>query len=117
MDGLLHWGYNFYNTTGSFRRIDPFASTDSGGTFPAGDPFLVYPGDDGKPWPSIRLEVFWEALCDLRAFKLLESLTDKEYVMGLIEADGEITFFDYPRNADHILKLRRKVNEEIAKHI
>jgi len=60
------------------------------------------------------LEVLWEALCDLRAFRMLESLTDKEHVMSLIEAEGEVTFFDYPRNADYILKLRQKVNAEIA---
>ena len=117
VDGFLQWGYNFYNSIGSVYHIDPFATTDAGGGFPAGDPFSVYPGADGKPWPSIRLEVFWEAMCDLRAFKLLESLTSKEYVMSLIEADEEVTFFDYPRNADYILNLRRRVNEEIAKRI
>ncbi|MBR6791147.1 MAG: DUF4091 domain-containing protein, partial [Oscillospiraceae bacterium] len=114
VDGFLHWGYNFYNSVGSLYHIDPFASTDAGGGFPAGDAFLVYPGDDGKPWPSIRQEVLWEALCDLRAFRLLESLTSREHVMELIEADGEVTFSDYPRNAAHILDLRRKVNAEIA---
>lgn len=117
VDGFLQWGYNFYNSIGSIYHIDPFATTDAGGGFPAGDPFSVYPGADGKPWPSIRLEVFWEAMCDLRAFKLLESLTSKDFVMSLIEADEEVTFFDYPRNADYILDLRHRVNEEIAKRI
>ncbi|MBQ4051315.1 MAG: DUF4091 domain-containing protein [Oscillospiraceae bacterium] len=117
VDGFLQWGYNFYNSIGSVYHIDPFATTDAGGGFPAGDPFSVYPGADGEPWPSIRLEVFWEALCDLRAFKLLESLTDKAFVMSLIEAEGEVTFFDYPRNADYQLNLRAKVNAEIAKRI
>ncbi|MBQ4051312.1 MAG: DUF4091 domain-containing protein [Oscillospiraceae bacterium] len=115
--GFLQWGYNFYNAQYSLKHIDPFADTDSDGAFPAGDPFAVYPGDDGKPWSSVRNEVFWHSLCDLRAFKLLASLTSKEFVMELIEADGEVTFFDYPRNADHILTLREKVNAEIAKHI
>lgn len=117
VDGFLQWGYNFYNSVGSMYHLNPFASTDAGGGFPAGDPFSVYPGDDGKPWPSIRLEVFWEAMCDLRAFKLLESLTDKAFVMSLIEAEGEITFFDYPRNAGYLLDLRAKVNAQIAKRI
>lgn len=117
VDGFLQWGYNFYNSIGSYYHVNPFASTDSGSGFPAGDPFSVYPGDDGQPWPSIRLEVFWEALCDLRAFKLLESLTSKAFVMELIEAEGEVTFFDYPKNSEYHLKLREKVNQEIAKRV
>ncbi|MDD6034438.1 MAG: DUF4091 domain-containing protein [Oscillospiraceae bacterium] len=115
--GFLQWGFNFYNSQYSLKHINPFANTDSDGGFPAGDPFAVYPGDDGKPWPSIRLEIFWQCLCDLRAFKLLESLTDKDFVMSLIEAEGEVTFFEYPRNADYLLKLRDRVNEEIAKRV
>ena len=115
--GFLQWGFNFYNSQYSLKHIDPFGNTDSDGAFPAGDPFAVYPGDDGKPWTSIRLEVFWQMQCDLRAFKLLESLTDKDFVMNLIEADGEVTFFEYPRNAEHILTLREKVNDEIAKRV
>lgn len=115
--GFLQWGFNFYNSQYSLKHIDPFANTDSDGGFPAGDPFMVYPGDDGKPWPSIRLEVFWQAMCDLRAFNLLESLAGRDFVMSLIEAEGEVTFFNYPRNADYHLKLRERVNEEIAKRI
>lgn len=117
VDGFLHWGYNFYNSIGSIYPVNPFASTDSGSGFPAGDPFLVYPGDDGQPWPSIRLEVLWEALCDLRALKLLESLTSRKFVMSLIEAEEEVTFFSYPRNAEYLLKLRERVNAEIARHV
>ncbi|MCI8601295.1 MAG: DUF4091 domain-containing protein [Oscillospiraceae bacterium] len=115
--GFLQWGYNFYNSQYSLKHLDPFANTDSDGGFPAGDAFAVYPGDGGKPWSSIRLEVFWEAMCDLRAFNLLESLAGRDFVMGLIESEGEVTFFEYPRNADYHLKLRRRVNEEIAKRI
>lgn len=115
--GFLQWGFNFYNSQYSLKHIDPFANTDSDGGFPAGDPFSVYPGDDKKPWSSIRLEVFWQAMCDLRALNLLESLTDRAFVMSLVEAEGEVTFFDYPRNADYHLKLRERVNQEIAKRI
>ena len=115
--GFLQWGYNFYNSVGSLYHINPFASTDSDGGFPAGDAFSVYPGDDGKPWPSIRLEIFWQAMCDLRAFSLLESLAGRDFVMGLIESEGEVTFFEYPRNAGYHLRLRQRVNEEIAKRV
>ena len=115
--GFLQWGYNFYNSTHSRKHIDPFASIDCEGSFMPGSPFLVYPGDDGKPWSSIRLEVLWMAMCDLRAFRLLESLTSKDFVMSLIEAEGEVTFFEYPRSAGYHLRLRERVNQEIAARV
>ena len=59
-----------------------------------------------------------EAMSDLRALKLLESLTDKAFVMSIVE-DGiaPITFKEYPRNADYLIDLRRRVNSEIEKRI
>ena len=113
--GFLQWGFNFYNTYWSLRHLDPFAVTDADSAFPSGDAFMVYPGPDGTPWESIRLRVFSEALLDLRAFRLLESLTSREHVMELIEGglSGEITFFEYPQDAAYLLELRNKVNAEI----
>ena len=57
--------------------------TDADSAFPSGDAFMVYPGPNGTPWSSIRQLVFAEALNDLRAFRLLESLTSRDYVMNL----------------------------------
>ena len=65
--GFLHWGFNFYFSQLSRYPIDPYKCTDGGCAFPAGDPFLVYPGRDGKPEDSIRYEVFMEGLQDQRA--------------------------------------------------
>lgn len=115
--GFLHWGYNFYYSQYSLREIDPYFVTDAGGAFPSGDAFSVYPAENGMPAPSLRQLVFMEALQDLRAFELLESLTDKETVMKLIEEDGEITFSKYPREDSYILTLREKVNALIAENI
>lgn len=117
--GILHWGYNFYNTQFSIERINPYEVTDSGNAFPSGDPFLVYPGADRKPEESIRMMVHYEALTDLRALQLLESLTDKAYVMDLIEGSlGEpLTFRRYPKSDMYLIWLRNRVNEEIAKRI
>lgn len=117
--GILHWGYNFYNTQFSIERINPYEVTDSGNAFPSGDPFLVYPGADRKPEESIRMMVHYEALTDLRALQLLESLTDKAYVMDLIEGSlGEpLTFRRYPKSDMYLIWLRNRVNEEIAKRV
>ena len=114
--GILHWGYNFYNSQFSINRINPYQVTDADNAFPSGDPFLVYPGDDRKPEESIRMMVHYEALTDLRAFELLESLTSKEHVMELIEGelDEPLTFKRYPKSDMYLLTLRNRVNREIA---
>ena len=113
--GFLHWGYNFYNSRNSARHINPFAVTDGGYAFPSGDPFLVYPDEDGSPGESIRIMVFHEALQDLRALELLETLAGRDFVLGLIEEGAEkpITFDEYPKADGYILELREKVNREI----
>ncbi len=116
IEGFLQWGYNFYNSQLSKKRINPFIDTDADEAFPSGDAFSVYPGEDGAPIPSIRLMVFKEALDDLRALSLLESLRGREYVVNLIreEAGMDITFSAYPRKADFLYRLRARVNFAIA---
>jgi len=113
--GFLHWGYNFYNSMHSLYPVNPFVVTDADGAFPSGDPFVVYPGADGKPLGSIRLMVAQEAFNDLRALRMLEQLAGRDFVLGLID-DGlpqPITFSCFPQNAEYILSLRQKVNCEI----
>lgn len=113
--GFLHWGYNFYYTQYSTRKINPFAITDSGLGFPSGDAFSVYPGQDG-PLESIRIKVFSSALYDLRAMKLLAKLTSKEDVLNIIEEGiPPIEFDNTPYNEDYILSTRIKINEAIEK--
>ncbi len=116
--GFLHWGFNFYYSQFSKEVINPFRVTDAGCAFPAGDPFLVYPGEDG-PIDSIRLKVFTEAIYDLRTMQFLEKLTSKEYVTELIEKnlDEPITFIKYPKEAEYILNLKQILNNNIKKYL
>lgn len=118
IEGILHWGYNFYNTQYSVEHINPYEVTDAGFAFPSGDAFLVYPGADRCPEESIRMMVHAEALCDLRAFRLLASLTSKEHVLELMEEDlaEPITFKVYPKSDMYLISLRNKVNREIARY-
>ena len=114
--GFLQWGFNFYNAKYSIHPIDPFRCADGDCGYPAGDPFLVYPGKDGNPLSSIRAEVQDDALLDLRALRMLESLAGREFTTRLIlETAGmeRITYTDYPRNSEFLLKLRQRVAEEI----
>lgn len=115
--GFLHWGHNFWYTQYSKQAIDPYKVTDAGGSFPSGDSFVVYPGKDGTPLNSLRHLVFADAFQDLRALKLLESRTSREYVLSLLERDLDIplTFRTYPHEQSWLLNLRKRINEEIAK--
>lgn len=110
IEGFLQWGFNFYNSQYSLRSIDPFAVTDADSAFPSGDSFTVYPGKSGAI-ESVRSEVFFQALQDMRALTLLCDRIGKKRTIAAVEADfGIITFFDYPRGTEKILNLRKSVN-------
>lgn len=109
--GFLQWGFNFYNAKYSIHPIDPFRCADGDCGYPAGDPFLVYPGPGGNPLSSIRAEVQDDALLDLRALRFLESLAGREFTTKLVlETAGmeSMTFKNYPRSDAFLLNLREK---------
>lgn len=110
IEGFLQWGFNFYNSQYSLRSIDPFAVTDADSAFPSGDSFTVYPGKSGAI-ESVRSEVFFQALQDMRALTLLCDRIGKKRTIAAVEADfAIITFFDYPRGTEKMLNLRKSVN-------
>lgn len=117
--GFLHWGYNYYNSQYSYYPIDPYGTTDADGFVPGGDAFQVYPGADGEPIESIRIMVFEQCLADMRALRLLESLTSREHVLELVDAglERELTFSDYPRTDEYLTSLRARVNAEIMEKL
>lgn len=112
IQGFLHWGYNFYNAQHSQSVLDPYFCTDCGDAFPAGDPYLVYPGPGGLPEESIRLMSTCEALFDLRALQLLETARGRSFTEQLIHEglDYPITFRRYPRGGEWLLAMRARVN-------
>lgn len=116
IDGFLHWGFNFYNSGCSRKRIDPYETVDGDESYPAGDPFLVYPGEGGVPEESIRIMVQDEAIADYRALTLLESRIGRPQVLEMIrrEAGMELSFRQYPKDAAFLLRLREKVNRMLA---
>lgn len=89
--------------------------TDADCSYQSGDAFLVYPGDDGRPVSSIRLEVLHDALQDIRAFQLLESFIGKEKVVEMLEEglSEPISFDTYPRDKAWLLEKREQVNRTI----
>lgn len=119
IEGFLHWGYNFYYAHGSRRLINPYLSQSGGGVWESGDTFSVYPGPLGQPLASPRLAVFYDAIQDMEALKLCESLVGREKVVALIDelAGTPVTFSEYPKSADYLLTLRKRINEMIAEAV
>ena len=113
--GFLQWGFNFYYNQFSDSVINPYQDSCGEYFVPAGDAFSVYPASDGTALNTIHFLVFKHAVEDMRAFKLCEELYGKEYVMELIEGDLEekIEFDVYPKDAEYILNLRKKINDAI----
>ncbi|MBS1905886.1 MAG: DUF4091 domain-containing protein [Actinobacteria bacterium] len=106
--GLLHWGYNFWKSQFSRRMIDPFLVTDADRAFPAGDPFLVYPGADGTPIPSIRLHYLRQAGDDYRLLTAAAEASSFEHVDALLvaAAGGSLGWTDYPEDPAFFERLR-----------
>lgn len=112
--GFLHWGLNYYYSGSSRRKINPYMTTDAGGAFDAGDPFIVYPTESGV-LESIRHEVLGEAFYDYRACKALEQKRGKRFVMDLLEKHGiKKGFCNYPHSDVKLLALRAEINALIA---
>ncbi len=104
--GFLHWGYNFYNTQLSVRKIDPYRVTDAGAAFPSGDAFSVYPYEDDVI-PSLRIKVFKNALEDMRLLELLEAKIGRDAVVAAIDriAGETVTFRKYPKDDAFFTRL------------
>ena len=112
--GFLQWGYNFYFNRYSMDKTNPFFNLEGDLFTPAGDCFLVYPGEDGQPLHSLRELIFEQALLDVRAMQAAAKKVGRAAVLAAIDAEGEINFKDYPRSEDYLLRLREAVNRMAA---
>jgi hypothetical protein len=114
--GFLHWGFNFYNSYHSLRPIDPFRDTCGSNAFPGGDPFIVYPGEDGHPLLSVRYKVFAAAIADYRAMQALREQSGRDAVLELIDTDGaggSLAFDKFSYDPDHYRRARAEINRRI----
>ena len=120
---LLHFGFNYYferaTTGGTDKVINPFLATDAGNAIPGGNGYVVYPGEGGYPIDSMRLDVTFNALQDVRAMKVLEEYIGHEKIVEIIDrhAGAEIKMNKYPKNSSYILELRELINSEIERSI
>ena len=93
----MQWGYNFYYSALSTRRINPYCETDADMAYPSGDSFSVYPYKDGVI-PSLRQKVFANALEDIRLLERLEEKIGRARVVEELDrlAGEPLTFVRYP---------------------
>ncbi|QEH38420.1 hypothetical protein OJF2_70210 [Aquisphaera giovannonii] len=100
--GFLHWGFNYWHKMEREEIGDPFhdASNGSWPGIPFGDPFLIYPGEDG-PIDSIRWEVFAESLQDMAVLQAAGVKPDDAILSDIR------SYADFPKSEDW---LRRAVD-------
>ena len=119
IDGFLHWGFNYYNNRASGDAINPYMELSGEDWVPAGDCFVVYPNSDGTPLESIRLMSLEEAMQDVRAMQLCESLYSHDEVVCAVEKvlGDELSFTRCTHSANEMLRIRAVINEMIKKKI
>ena len=115
--GFLHWGYNFYNSQHSYYPINPYLSSNCDYFAQSGDGFSVWPAQDGTAYESVRTSVFADAISDMRALRLCESIYGREQTVKFLEEDIDrpLKFADYPRCEEYILETRKKIDMLVEK--
>ena len=116
--GFLHWGYNFYYGEMSQGWFNPTYEPGYYKNIP-GITYLVYPGRDGAPMPSLREERMRDAMNDLRALRLLESYVGRERVLEICTEvlSKKIDFVCIPESGEEMMALRERINTEIEKAV
>ena len=109
--GYLHWGYN------QWTADDPFTHTTrphNGPPYlPAGDPWIVYPGDDG-PLDSIRFEAMRDGIDD---HELLSQLAERDADAAQRIAQRHILDFDkYNTNVTAFRSSRRELLRKLERN-
>ena len=117
MEGFLHWGFNFYYSRHSEFKIDPYQVTDGVHAWPSGDPFSVYPYEDGAI-ESLRTVVFYEGLQDRMLLKALEAKIGGEAVKAMVReiAGCQVTFTEC-LDAHTLTSVHDRALELLDKHI
>ncbi len=116
--GFLHWGFNFFNAALSKYTLDPYLNSSPDGVYPTGDGNIVYPGVDSV-YGSIRGEIMYQALEDIRVCRMFEKYIGREGVIKFIDeaANKDIRFDDYPESNDFFEKLIQDMLIEIENYV
>lgn len=112
--GFLHWGYNYTYGRMSRGRFDPAMEPCAYKDLP-GVSYLVYPGADRTPCPSLREKQMCEAMNDYRALKLLETYIGYDATLALCEQTlgMSVSVTALPASGEAMLALREAINQRI----
>ncbi len=113
--GFLQWGYNFWYSQHSRHPIDPFSPNGEDEAFPAGDAYVVYPGEDRKPLVSLRFKVFYDGFQDHAALRLIEAKEGHEKAVALLERNMSrpLTSKYYEKGIAWMHEKREEINARI----
>ncbi len=101
--GFLHWGYNVYDPA---KDPDTHFRTRKGKLQPAGNAFIVVPGDD-RPWYGVRAHAQRLGAYDWELLNILGK-RDKKKALGLIDRVCR-TFDDYDSSATLLDEIRKEL--------
>ena len=117
--GFLQWAYNYYYDFRSTGCYDPKITANGYRMYP-GVSYLCYPilAKGGRcVAPSIREKLMGEAMDDLRALRLLESMIGREATLAMCEkAFGPIDYSTIPEG-EQLREFRETVNRAIMGEI
>ena len=117
--GFLHWGINYYGGGDCGGYTLPYLDQSAQNWVSAGDSFTLYPAMNGTAYESIRAVVMQQALQDIRAMQLCESLYSHAEVVSTIEAvfGKELHFNTCAQDIDTMEAIREKINAMIKARI
>ena len=117
--GFLHWGINYYGGGDCGGFTLPYVDQSAQNWVSAGDSFTLYPAVNGTPYESIRAVIMQEALQDIRAMQLCESLYSHAEVVGAIEEvfGKELHFDTCAQDIGTMEAIREKINAMIKEKI
>ncbi len=117
--GFLHWGINYYGGGDCGGYTLPYVDQSAQNWVSAGDSFTLYPAMVGAPYESIRAVIMQQALQDIRAMQLCESLYSKEEVVSAIEETfgKELHFDTCAQDITTMEAIREKINAMIKAKI
>lgn len=110
LSGFLHWGFNYYIGEDIWHSA---CCPHKGALLPAGDAHIVYPGEDGGPWRSMRFEAQRGGAEDYEL--LMQAITIAPDETDALIRTVCTTFRDYVRSGAKVSAARQKLMEFLEK--
>ena len=119
LHGFLHWGINYYGGGDCGGFTLPYIDQSAQNWVSAGDSFTLYPAMNGTAYESIRAVLMQQALQDIRAMQLCESLYSHDEVVRAIEETfgRELHFDTCARDVATMEAIREKINAMIREKL